>query len=273
MPEPAAEFPNRQWEMIQQAAALQQSDRCKGKLIATLAHDLRNCLAPISNALELCQHLDADEGKFLELHQIMRRQVEEMTRLLDDLLDVSRIARDDIELNEEPVDPEQVSAKADVMLPFPTTPSDKDDVTQHTCSDAQTGELPRLKILVVDDVRSSGKTLALMLEAIGHHANVLDNGAAAVDWIVGNRPDVVFLDIAMPGMSGFDVAREIRRHEEFRNLHLVAMTGYSGDVDRRSALASGFDDHLAKPTSLDTLRELIITIPRRLHSRERPGSK
>jgi CheY-like chemotaxis protein len=253
MPEPVAERPIREPDVLEQAATLQEAVRRKDEYLATLAHNLRNRLAPISNALEICQRLDADSGQLLELHEIIRRQVSEITRLIDDLCDVSRVVRSNVELGK-----------------------DQTDERQGDSHDAPAAELPALKILVVDDVRASGRTLALMLGAIGQHAEVLNDGAAAVEWVVGNRPDVAFVDIAMPGMSGYDVAREIRRHKELHGVCLVALTGYAGEEGRRRALESGFDHHLTKPTSLDALRRLIAAIarnPSELGFRELPNSE
>src|SRR5262249_21687424 len=149
-----------------------------------------------------------------------------------------RVAREKVGLGKEPVDPEQHSGPVKAR--------------------GGGAELCALKILVVDDVRASGKSLALMLHAIGQWAEVLDDGAAAVDWYVGNRPNVLFLDIAMQGMSGYDVAREIRRHTALHGVCLVALTGYAAEEDRLQALELGFNHHLTKPTSLDALRELIV---------------
>jgi CheY-like chemotaxis protein len=79
-----------------------------------------------------------------------------------------------------------------------------------------------------------------------------------------HAPDVVLLDIGLPGMSGYDVARELRRRPKFQDLMLVAMTGYGQESDRQRSHAAGFDHHLVKPVSIDTLQELLSKAPQRV---------
>ncbi len=120
-----------------------------------------------------------------------------------------------------------------------------------------------MKVLVVDDVEASAKTLTLMLKSIGQDVAMLFDGALAEDWIREHHPDMVFLDIAMPGLSGYDVAQRIRSVPDGRDLYLVALTGYGQDEDRRRAIEAGFNCHMTKPTSLDALEQLLRTRPRR----------
>jgi CheY-like chemotaxis protein len=117
--------------------------------------------------------------------------------------------------------------------------------------------LPRQRILVVDDARESAETLALLLRAIGQDVSTAHDGRSAVDWVVQHKPDVIFLDIAMPGMDGYEVARRIRGTVGFEELVLVALTGYGQEDDRRRASEAGFNHHLTKPTSVEALRDVL----------------
>src|SRR5262249_5651039 len=117
----------------------------------------------------------------------------------------------------------------------------------------QLNALPSRRILVVDDVEASAKTLAMMLRAMGQDVNALHDGPTAIEWIVANKPDAVFLDIAMPEMNGYEVARRLRANHPRESLILIALTGYSQEEDRRHAFEAGFNYHLVKPVSLDSL--------------------
>jgi CheY-like chemotaxis protein len=117
-----------------------------------------------------------------------------------------------------------------------------------------------LRVLVVDDVVPSAKTLGLMLSGLGQKTHVEHDGHAALAAVQAFQPEVVFLDIAMPGMDGYEVARRIRRQKGPQPV-LVALTGYGQDEDRKRATEAGFDHHLVKPSSLDHLREVLMTVP------------
>ena len=98
----------------------------------------------------------------------------------------------------------------------------------------------------------------MMLRAIGQEVAEANDGPSGIEWALANRPAVVFLDIAMPGMSGYDVARRLR--PELPGTVLVALTGYGQEEDRRMAMEAGFDHHLVKPTSIEALRDLLAAV-------------
>jgi signal transduction histidine kinase/ActR/RegA family two-component response regulator len=367
---------------------LRLADRRKDEFLATLAHELRNPLAPLSNALELWRFAKNNPEQLDELRSMMQRQVGQMTRLIDDLLDVSRISRGKISLRTEPVDLRTLvsttvesvkpvtaanNQRLDVSLPSePVTISgDATRISQvignvlnnaakytpeggrisvrlawegdkarisvrdtgcgippdqlssifemfqqvdQTLDRAQGGlgigltlakrliemhggaieatsdgqgqgsefvitlpaeavetvveskpvpsttappKLPRRRILVVDDVHESAQTLARMLRAIGQEVDTAHDGYAALSHVSGHKPEVVFLDIAMPGMNGYEVARRIRCSIEIEAPLLIALTGYGQDDDRRRAFEAGFDFHLTKPVSIEQLSSLL----------------
>ncbi len=126
---------------------------------------------------------------------------------------------------------------------------------------SQPAENARRRILVVDDVPESAETLAMVLRSMGQDATSLGDGKTAIRWILAHRPDIVFLDIAMPGLDGYEVANRLRQHPELQDVVLVALTGYGQQEDRRRALEAGFNHHLTKPTSMTSLRELLCRLP------------
>ena len=85
----------------------------------------------------------------------------------------------------------------------------------------------------------------------------LDAGAAGIEQVLSLRPDVAIVDIGLPDMDGYEVARQIRKSETGRDIKLVALTGYGQDEDRQRAVKAGFDRHLVKPATLETLRTVI----------------
>jgi PAS domain S-box-containing protein len=372
---------------------LREADRRKDEFLATLAHELRNPIAPISNALQIWPSVENDRQEMQKLRALVEPQVRQMTRLIDDLLDVSRITQGKIALRRQPLDLTSIIAGAvEVIRPVVdsgrqrltvdvaerplvvdgdaarlmqalgnllqnaakyTGPDGEIRVTAardgdqavvrvadsgvgisaellprvfemfeqgdqtlarahgglglgltlvkqlvelhggtvearsegpgkgsefivrlpighppdvgHPCEQPSPREraslLPRRRILVVDDVRASAKTLAMMLECIGQDVAIARDGAEAIEQVEADRRDVVFLDIAMPGMNGYDVARHLRARPESAELVLVALTGYGNEEDRRKSLAAGFDHHLTKPTSIEELAALLGALP------------
>ncbi len=369
---------------------LETANQRKDQFLATLAHELRNPLAPISNALQVWQLVEPDPNEANRLRDMMGRQVKQMVRLIDDLLDVSRITRGRIELRKERIDlGTAVAAAIEALQPFiegrqheltvklPDVPlqldadlgrlvqvignllhnaakytppgghiwlaveldgntavvSVRDDgcgiphgmneavfemftqvdqslgrshgglgigltlvrnlvelhggtVAAHSqgqgsgsefivrlpaASDDQFAAAPAQqprqlpipslhRVLVVDDVEPSANTLALMLKSLGQQARTVYDGISALAAAAEFRPEVVFVDIAMPGMDGYEVAGRLRRILGEHSM-LVALTGYGQQEDRRRALAAGFDHHLVKPTSVDALHELLQAVP------------
>jgi signal transduction histidine kinase/CheY-like chemotaxis protein len=374
-------------ERLQLVEQLRQADRRKDEFLATLAHELRNPLAPLSNALELWSFAKEKPGQLDELRGMMQRQVRQMTRLIDDLLDVSRISRGKISLQTERVDLRGViGAVVEALRPIAAVNNQRLEVSlpeepvairgdatrisqvvgnvlnnaakytpeggqivlevsrqpgnvyisvrdtgcgipadqlssifemfqqvDQTLDRAQGGlgigltlakrlielhggtidaksdgpgqgsefvitlpaetaepagepeprpskpprDLPRRQILVVDDLAESALTLARMLQAMGQDVATAHDGYAALALLRERKPEVVFLDIAMPGMNGYEVARRIRAANDIEPPLLIALTGYGQDEDRRRAREAGFDFHLTKPTSLEQIASLL----------------
>jgi CheY-like chemotaxis protein len=116
--------------------------------------------------------------------------------------------------------------------------------------------------MVVEDNLDIAESLAMLLESQGHEVRVVNNGGAALDEAQVNVPDVILLDIGLPDMDGYEVARRMRQHPRFKGVVLVALTGYGRDQDRQQSRAAGFDYHMVKPVNLDTLQELVARLGR-----------
>jgi CheY-like chemotaxis protein/two-component sensor histidine kinase len=357
-----------------------------------LAHELRNPLAPIRNAVQLLQLIGPPEPRLRQLRDMMDRQVRHLTRLVDDLLDVSRISRGKLELRKERValsavvrsavetarplidagkhelsivePPTSPAVEADlvrlaqavanllnnsarytperghivlavemdqsqavirvqddgagiprhmlarvfevftqvdrrveraqgglgiglalvqrlvemhggtvearsegegkgsefiVRLPLAAEAAEPEQPTM-VPDGAQGMEGPRRRILVVDDNQDSADSLRQVLEFIGHDVRAVYDGRSALEIVAALQPDVVLLDIGLPGMSGYEVARKMREMPELRGVFLVAQTGWGQDKDRRKTKEAGFDVHLVKPVRLEALERLLATL-------------
>jgi CheY-like chemotaxis protein len=116
------------------------------------------------------------------------------------------------------------------------------------------------RVLVVDDNEDAGKTLGQWLELQGHSVWVAHSGADGLRLVREWKPEVVLLDIGMPGMDGYEVAGRLRQWETNmpnRKTRLIAVTGYGQPADRERALQAGFDAHLTKPVEHERLKELL----------------
>jgi len=370
------------------ASELVRTDRSKDEFLAMLAHELRNPLAPLLNAAEILQAPGAPAEATEQAHDILARQVGNMSRMIEDLLDVSRITEGKVELRKEVVSLEAViNAAVSVAYPrieargqklFVTLPTEpvflNADATRldqvfgnllgNACKYSDSGceislcaelvpakgeneppqvlvrvrdngigiapellphvfdlfvqdarasdraygglgigltvvqrlvalhggsveahseglghgsefvvRLPVLpgrtapspppvasgteslfRMLIVDDNVDAAETMALLQRLRGHQTHTAHTGPAALALAPEFLPEVVLLDIGLPGMDGYEVARKLRAMPELKGAFLVAMTGYGSDADRARSKEAGFDQHLVKPADLDVLR-------------------
>jgi signal transduction histidine kinase len=115
----------------------------------------------------------------------------------------------------------------------------------------------RLRLMLVDDNADSARSLAMLLELSGHQVEVAESGAVALERLDRYQPDCILLDIGMPGMNGYEVARRLRRMPRLHGTYLVALTGYGREHDRQLAQLAGFDQYLIKPVDYERLLELL----------------
>jgi signal transduction histidine kinase len=373
---------------------LKEAARRKDEFLAVLAHELRNPLAPIRNALQILglaggQDLTGKEDQ--RLLKMVDRQVRHLVRLVDDLLEVSRITRGKVHLRKELVDlrvlvenavetsrplidaaghqlivsvpSEPLMLEADpvrlvqvlanllnnagkymdpgghiwltaqrqgdevvvrvrdtgIGIPAELLPHIFDLFTQvdrlsgrsqgglgvgltvaqslvnmhggtihaHSAGpgrgseftvilplaprpSAQRGEepaggpqsraLPGYRVLIVDDNRDAAESLGLLLSLLGSEVRVVYDGPAALEAMSREQPAVVLLDIGMPGMDGYEVARRVRQQPALKDVTLIALTGWGQEEDRRRCCEAGFDHHLVKPVEIDVLQALLASL-------------
>ena len=118
-------------------------------------------------------------------------------------------------------------------------------------------QFPRRRILIVDDNRDAAETLGELLRALGATVSVAHSGSDALEKLRSFGPDSVLLDIGMPDMDGYEVARRIRATAEYSRILLIALTGWGQEHDQRRSRSAGFDQHVVKPPDIDRLRELL----------------
>ena len=366
--------------------ALKQADARKDEFLGTLAHELRNPLAPIKNSLHALRVAGNDEVG-ASLREMMGRQVDQLVRLVDDLMEVSRITRGKIELRKQLILLEDVVRNAvetsrplieagrhQLRLALPPQPLilDADPVrlaqvlsnllnnaakytpaggriwltaeqhgpevaisvrdsgagisndmlprvfdlfTQvgrnygragglgigltlarslaelHGGSIVATSDglgrgsefvlrlpladdeaarpeeqldrsgLPPRRILVVDDNHDSADSLSLLLENMGAEVHTVYDGYAALEAFRTYRPSVVLLDIGMPDIDGYEIARRTRQQADTADVTLIALTGWGQEDDRRRSREAGIDHHMVKPIDLDALERVLAALP------------
>jgi signal transduction histidine kinase/ActR/RegA family two-component response regulator len=372
-------------DRAQAEESLRIADQRKDEFLATLGHELRNPLAPLLTGLELLKLAGIKDPRAANVTAVMQRQISHLVRLVDDLLEISRITRGVIELQREPLDlasivrsavdtsrPAMDEARHELTVDVSSESivvtgdavrltqvfanlltnaakytnagghiwfavrkegeraivSVRDDgigippaqlasvfdmftqvdrsnrrsqgglgigltlvrslVTLHggrvearspgsgagsefivdlpiligrrirTHTAKSLGRIPPKRILLVDDNRDAGETLGALLSELGATVSLADSGPAALEMLRTFQPDAVLLDIGMPEMDGYEVARRIRATPDRGRVLLIALTGWGQEDDLRRSLAAGFDHHLVKPPDVDRLRELLM---------------
>lgn len=386
--------------LVHSLEVLEDADRRKTEFLATLAHELRNPLAPVRSAVHLLKASSSGAANGMKAqadaaraYAVIDRQMDHLTRLIDDLMDVSRIARDKLELQKSPaplsdiiggavdasrhaldahghqlsiaLPPEELHLDADTVrlvqvftnlltnagrytpaggkisvtaerdgaelvvrvsdtgigiapdqLPhvfdifyqaerenrrgrhglgigltlvrrivvlhggsvsarsdgpglgstftvrLPLSHSEAAGVAPTRRASNAEFHLRGLSVLVVEDNQDSAEMLSALLEHSGARVHVAPDGETAVSLAEQLQPEVILLDIGLPHMSGYDVAREIRRTPWGAHTFIVALTGWGHEEDRARSKDAGFDHHLVKPVKPDVLFELIGELPR-----------
>jgi len=373
---------------------LADANRGKEEFMALLSHELRNPLSPILNALTILRQMRTNDPIIEQAGEIINRQVMQMVRLVDDLLDISRITKGKLRLTKETVELRLVANRAaetarplidarkhDFSMSLPTDPvwveADPARLEQivvnllnnaakytdpgglirmsvyqegaeavirvrdngvgippemlprifdlfaqvdgavsrshgglgiglalvRTLVEMQEGRVQAqsaglgegseftvklpvvpappgqgamtvlepgtnlsrpLRILVAEDNVDAGDSLSLLLRLYGHKVRVARTGPTALEMALASPPDVVLMDIGLPGMDGYQVARRLRDKSEFKTTTLCALTGFTpSPADRQRQQQTGFDHYYVKPVSLETLLELFKTVEQR----------
>jgi CheY-like chemotaxis protein len=121
------------------------------------------------------------------------------------------------------------------------------------------GTVRSIKVLIVDDNAQAAASLATLLSLDGHEVSCVGNGRDALEAARRFRPEVVLLDIELPGMSGYEVARRLREDPALEGMRIAALSGHGSAEDRRRSLESGCDEHLVKPVDEQALLRLLET--------------
>jgi len=129
------------------------------------------------------------------------------------------------------------------------------------------------RILIVDDNEDSAESMALLLKFDGHQVEMAHDGLTALRVAQSFQPEIILLDIGLPGMNGYDVARQLRAQPETNRAQLIALTGYGQEEDRKRSKEAGFDYHLVKPVEPEALQHLLNSVPTAASSQMAEGSK
>ncbi len=284
------------------ATRLAAADQAKDDFLAMLSHELRNPLGAIQIAAQIIRLGRASQTAIQNATKIVDRQVKHVARLLDDLLDVSRITRGriglrkssvhmatsvahavqtsralieaqghslTISLPEEPIWLEADATRLEQILTnlldnaAKYTPPkghiavmasrEENDVVLRV-RDTGLGISPEM--LVIEDNPDAREMLRTTLEVDGHRVEVAEDGPQGVAMARSSRPDVVLVDIGLPGLNGYEVAKQVRALFG-RQVRLIAVTGYGRPEDRRRTEEAGFDTHLTKPVSSERIAEAL----------------
>jgi CheY-like chemotaxis protein len=142
-----------------------------------------------------------------------------------------------------------------VRLPIATSSSDTTPAIPVSTSVPVAGFM---RILVVDDNVDTAESMTMLVEMLGHTVKTEHDGHSALRTAFEFRPDVVLLDIGLPGLNGYEVASRIRQQPSLNNTLLVAITGYGHESDRQIALKAGIDHHLVKPVDFERVRRILL---------------
>jgi CheY-like chemotaxis protein len=152
---------------------------------------------------------------------------------------------------------------SEFVVRLPLTPDDSPHAAEIAVKKQQAGRVRR--VLVVDDNEDTVLGFLMLLTNYGHEVRTATNGITAVQFAEEFQPDVMLLDIGLPGLNGYEVARKVRKQPHGKDIVLIALTGYGQDSDRQTSLEAGFDHHLVKPVQFDQLLQILTTLePRSL---------
>jgi len=149
---------------------------------------------------------------------------------------------------------------SEFVVSLPLAARESRAAAKGTVASSMTPFLPRRRVLVVDDNRDAADSLGMLLEVAGADARVVYDGPTALEALPVYCPQVVLLDVGMPGMDGYSVARRIREDPRYGSVALIALTGFGQEQDRLRSLSAGFDHHLTKPADLNVLERLFAEL-------------
>jgi len=228
----------------------ERPDASEGKerheFLGQLAHDVRNLLGPIDQGLHILAMTGGDGPLAAETREVMSRQVRALLRLFDELVRAS----------DGPAGWSELTAR--LRPPVSRTDTRRTDPASAEKPAAAPGSR---RVLVVDDSETVSEMLVVLLERWGHQVRVVPDGPGVLGAVQAFRPHLVLCDLELPGMDGYEVARQVRGQEGLSQPRLVALTAHAREEDRRRCREAGFDQHMAKPVEAEPLKALIASIP------------
>src|SRR5882724_125954 len=117
-----------------------------------------------------------------------------------------------------------------------------------------------MRVLIVDDHTDTVESLAMLMNTLGHDVRKAYDGLVGLEAAVEYRPDIILLDIGLPGLDGYQLATRIREQADLKDVVLVAITGYGHESVREHSLRAGFDHHLTKPADFKKLEQILATV-------------
>jgi CheY-like chemotaxis protein/two-component sensor histidine kinase len=146
---------------------------------------------------------------------------------------------------------------SEFVVRLPVAPTDAAEAAARPATNGGVPDAPRKRVLVVDDHPDVAESLVMLLELLGHRVASVSDGPLAIAAARDQRPDLMLVDIGLPRMDGYEVARIVRADPALAGVVLIALTGYGTAEDRARSRAAGFDHHLVKPVPVDALRDLV----------------
>jgi CheY-like chemotaxis protein len=144
-----------------------------------------------------------------------------------------------------------------VSLPRPQPTVEAVNASKHIASASREIGTKR-RVLVVDDNIDAATAASDILSVLAHEVRMVHDGLAAVSTAAEMKPDIILLDIGLPGIDGYEAARRIRAHADIRRVLLIALTGWGQEHDKQQAYQAGFDRHFVKPVSLEQLKQILV---------------
>lgn len=152
---------------------------------------------------------------------------------------------------------------SEFVVRLPVMPTDAALPTSLVAETDQSATRP-LRVLAVDDNVDSALSCSMLLTSLGHDVRTAHDGKTAVQAALDYQPDVALLDIGLPGLNGYEVAKRIRQDPVLKDVVLVALTGYGQEADRQISMQAGFNFHLTKPARLEQLQQILATVSKKV---------
>ena len=244
-------------------AAARSAVRARDELVAFISHDLRDPLQSIAAATASLRLAPQTSDNAESLDGITRASTQ-MRRLVQDLLDVSMleagrplIRREQVDLHDLILEAQTLQAQAVVAAVPEQTVPEQTAAEQTAAGRPRATRSGRSRVLLVDDDRDVVRSLVRLVRSLGHETHVAYSGEEALQVAQECPPQIILMDIGLPGLSGYDTAREMRSRPWGESVKLIAVTGWVREADRRRALEAGFDRHLTKPVDANLLEALL----------------